>query len=73
MKLTIEPTGHFQTVNGVQTREWRGKTDKGTPVTCFIALVQSPRSADQTEIEDALREVKVERELVSFDLRMVSE
>lgn len=71
MKLTIAPTGQFQTVNGTTTRLWRGTTDKGTEVECFIALVRTPRMPDSSELDHALKEVKVERQLVSFDLRLV--
>ena len=70
MKITIEPTGHFEGVNGVRTRLWRGKTENGTEVECFIALVRARAEADNTELETALREVKGERELVYFDNRL---
>jgi hypothetical protein len=72
MKLTIEPTSTMTNINGVPARVWKGTSDKGVAVQCFIAFVQVHMVADNTEFERELREVtdKITRELVSFDYRM---
>lgn len=71
MKITITPTGEFHTVNGVRARVWKGVTDKGVACTLYIPLVQVRRDADNAAFEAELREVEVERQLSSFDFRMV--
>jgi hypothetical protein len=71
MKITVEATGKFETVNGVQARLWKGKTESGIEVQCWIALVQVHKDQDQTEFLRELQAVKPERQLVSFDMRMV--
>jgi hypothetical protein len=71
MKITLEPTGELQTVNGAPVRVWKGETDTGVPLTAYIAIVQVHKDHDNSEFERALREVKPERQLVSFDFRMV--
>ena len=68
MRITIEPTGQFQSVNGQRCRIWRGVTDKGVAVDLFVPLIQV---RGNSEFERELAEVQVERELVSFDYRMV--
>jgi len=72
MKLTIEPTGTIMTINGVSARVWKGTSDKGIAVECFIAFVQVHEGDDNAGFERELREVtdKLRRELASFDYRM---
>lgn len=71
MKLTIEATGTIERVHGMPARVWRGKTESGIEVTCWIPIVQVRRDADNSEFERELREIEVKRELVAFDMRMV--
>ena len=71
MKITIEPTGNFQDVNGVRCRMWKGTTERGTTIELFSPLVRSPTKEDQSELEAALQAVKVDQQLVSFDYRLV--
>jgi hypothetical protein len=71
MKITLEPTGHIETMNGVDARIWKGTTEKGVAITCWIPIIQVGKKDDQTEFERELREIKVERRLVSFDMRML--
>ena len=71
MKLIIEATGTIERVNGVPARIWKGSTDTGIEVTCWIPIVQVRKDADQSQFERELREVEVHRELVAFDMRMV--
>jgi len=71
MKITIEPTGRFQDVNGIRTRVWRGTTDEGGQLECYVALVMPKDARADATLSKALKEVKAERELVSFDLRLV--
>jgi hypothetical protein len=71
MKLIIEATGTIERVHGMPARIWKGRTESGVEVTCWIPIVQVARAADNTEFERELREIEVRRELVSFDMRMV--
>ena len=74
MKLTLEPTAEIERVQGVPHRVWRGVTDKGVEVRAYVAVVQ-PQTNDAEQLADferELREMPYRRELVSFDLRMVT-
>lgn len=71
MKLSLEATGTIQTINGVPARLWTGRTESGIAVRCWIALIEVKASDDNTAFERELREVKTERQLVSFDYRLV--
>jgi len=73
MKITIEPTGEFQTVNGAPARVWKGKTESGAEIMAFVATIALHKSATReqhAEFEKALRAVSHERQLVSYDLRL---
>lgn len=73
MKITLEPTGIIERVQGVECRKWIGATGTGTPVHAWIAVVE-PQTHVLEELEEfdrSFREVKMKRELVSFDYRMV--
>lgn len=73
MKLILEPKA-LEMVEGVQCRRWEGVTDKGVPVHVWIRMV-SPQTHDQEVIAGFTRELeeqlKYERHLVMFDLRLV--
>lgn len=73
MKLTLEPTDRFETINGQPHRIWKGMTDSNTPVHAWIRAVQ-PQTHDPEHLANFDRELKAlpqaRRELVSFDLRM---
>ncbi len=71
MKIEITPTGHIDTINGAPARLWRGVTDQGVKVELFVAMVRVAAGDDQAAFTRELREVKPERELVSFDYRFV--
>jgi hypothetical protein len=71
MKLIIESTGTIERVQGVPARIWKGRTESGIEVTCWIPIVQVRKDADNSQFEAELREIEVRRELVSFDMRMV--
>ena len=73
MQIRLEPTGIIETVNGVPCRLWRGFTDKNVDVKAWIATVQ-PQTHDAEVLADfgrEVREVKAERQLTSFDIRLV--
>lgn len=73
MKLTIEPTNIVNKIDGVECRRWVGKTEGGITVHLWVRMVQ-PQTHDPAALEvfeRELREVKVERDLVHFDYRMV--
>lgn len=71
MKLILEATGTIETVNGCPSRIWKGKTESGIEVTCWIPIVRVRRDADNSEFERELREIGVDRQLVSIDNRMI--
>jgi hypothetical protein len=45
MKLTIEPTGTIEKIDGVPCRLWEGVTDQGVPVKAWVRTVQ-PQTHD---------------------------
>ena len=74
LEITLRPTGKFETVNGTQCRRWEGKTAEGFPIFAMIATVAVHKDAEPAAAQafaSALREVKVERQLVSFDTRLL--
>lgn len=75
MKIELKPTGIIETVNGNPCRVWKGTSDKGIYVIAYIALIGADQEhASQEQIADfgrELQEVKVDRNLVSFDMRML--
>ena len=77
MKVTLESTSKVTRIevegHKVPARLWKGQTESGVPVHCYITLI-SPQTHDEEanrQFERELHEHKVERELVSFDLRMI--
>lgn len=46
MKITIEPTGEFQRINGEPARIWVGHDDQGVPVVVHVRVV-SPQTHDE--------------------------
>lgn len=78
MKVTLEPTGLFQNIvqeggPGLRCRIWEGRTDTGAKIVAHIPLIAVRESAtlsEHAEFDRALRAVKAERELVSFDIRI---
>jgi hypothetical protein len=74
MKLTLEPTDRFETIDGRPHRVWKGTNETGTPVLAYVRAV-SPQTHDEAAIAAFDRELlalpQPRRELVSFDLRMV--
>jgi hypothetical protein len=75
MKLTLEATGRIETIRaddkGVPARIWKGKTESGIEVIAYISIIQVHKDVDNLQFERELREIKTERQLVSFDMRMV--
>jgi hypothetical protein len=73
VKLSLQPTGDIERVQGIPCRVWIGETDAGVPVKAWVAIVQ-PQTHDEGQLaafEAALKEMPYRRELVSFDHRMV--
>jgi hypothetical protein len=58
MKMTIESTTKFVTLNGVPARLWEGTSESGTPVFVFVTRVGILGDHDATEFE---RELTVQR------------
>jgi hypothetical protein len=48
MQVTMESTEEIIKIDGVQTRLWKGTTDTGIKVHCFIHRI-SPQQHDQLE------------------------
>lgn len=71
MKLILESTSTIERVHGAPARVWKGRTESGIEVTCWIPIIQVRRDADNSQFERELNEIEVRRELVSFDMRMV--
>jgi hypothetical protein len=76
MKATMENTSvvcTITTLDGqkIKARKWNAVSEKGIPFTAYVALVEVKSDLDNAEFERELSETKVERELVSFDLRLV--
>ena len=74
MKITVEATSTIDTIDGkIQARIWSGTTESGVPVKVWIAAIQ-PQTDDETALAQFgqdLREVPGNRQLTSFDIRMV--
>lgn len=56
MKATIESTTRIVELSGVRARVWEGKTDKGVPFVCFVALCAVDRREDAAEFESDLQQ-----------------
>lgn len=73
MKIELEPTGKFESVEGMRCRIWEG-TYQGHRIIAYIPMVglhkDAPESA-HAEWSCALESVQVERQLVQFDNRML--
>lgn len=52
MKMTIESTTEFVSIEGLAARVWTGKTETGVKVTAFIHGVVCKSTSDQTEFGD---------------------
>ncbi|EAQ34058.1 hypothetical protein NB311A_06653 [Nitrobacter sp. Nb-311A] len=59
MRLIIEATGTIERVHGMPARVWKGKTESGIEVTCWIPIVQVRRDADSSQFEKELKEIEV--------------
>jgi hypothetical protein len=74
MKITIEPTGEFQRVNGEPARIWKGVDEHGVPVPAHIRMV-SPQTHDADVNDRYHRELialgRSERDGIAIDVRMV--
>lgn len=78
MQITLKPTAIVDTVTGsvgnqIRARVWEGRTDAGVPVKAWITLVQ-PQTDDPEMLlafGRELKEVPAQRELVSFDIRLL--
>ena len=58
MKITLESTDRIVMLDGRAVRIWHGKTERGTEVFAYVALVASASDADASELEAALREME---------------
>lgn len=56
MKAKIESTGEIVKIDGVQTRLWKGFTDTGIEVHCFIHRISPQRHDEIEQFENELIE-----------------
>lgn len=54
MKITIEPTENFVTIDGVPHRRWFGQTDLGIPCDVFVDMVRVANDRDQETLDAEL-------------------
>lgn len=71
MRITIEATGDIQRVNGVAARLWKGRSESGVEVLCWVTLLGAAAAGDQEAFERELQELTVIGHLGAIDLRMV--
>lgn len=72
MKITLEPTGRFERVNGVLCRVWTGETEQGTEIHTYVAMTAVRADGpDIAAFDAALRAIEPERQAVTFDNRFV--
>lgn len=73
MRVTLESTTRFITVNGVKARVWEGITEKGVRCYAAIALVAAHSEDDNKEFEQSLMEHKPPSSsaIKAFDIRTV--
>jgi len=56
MKLTIESTSIYTTINGQLMRAWEATTENGARALVFISHVSVPQFSDPSEFEAELQE-----------------
>lgn len=72
MKIIMEPTTKFVDVNGVRTRVWQGKTERGIQCHAYIALIGVARTENAIEFDEELKEVEAPRaDLLAIPARMI--
>jgi hypothetical protein len=72
MKITIESTTKFVTVNGVPARIWEGVTEGGVGVTCFITRIAANKDADLAQFDKELLECRMPSgEAETWPVRMI--
>ena len=73
MKLTIENTDRFVTVDGVPARVWQGVSEGGVEVICLVTRVAVARVDDCRQFECELAEQRPasEQAVRAFPLRIV--
>jgi len=73
MKITLTPTGKFESVEGHNCRIWEGEY-QGHKVVAMVAMIglhnDAPEAA-HTEFGRELQAVKTERQLAHFDHRIL--
>lgn len=56
MKMTIESTNEFFSLDGIDTRLWKGKTETGIEVECFIHRLTPLQDDNLEQFENELCE-----------------
>jgi hypothetical protein len=60
MKIEIEPTAEFTTIDGRRCRVWKGQTENGTPCRVFVTLIAVATEHDQREFKQHFEPVTYE-------------
>jgi hypothetical protein len=72
MKITIESTTKLVHVNGIPARIWKGETEGGQKVHCFITRIATPVDSDQDAFMAELTQTAVPApELNSYPIRLL--
>jgi hypothetical protein len=72
MKVTIESTTKIVSLNGIPARIWKGKTEEGQKVHCFITRIATPLDSDQDEFMKELTRTSVpSAELEAYPIRLL--
>jgi hypothetical protein len=72
MKATVEPTGNFESVGGMQCRMWKGTTEGGVEFELFVPLVRVRSDGRQVEFQELVRVAKADRTPRAFDSRLIT-
>ncbi len=57
MNLTIKSTSTFTELEGKRCRLWEGKTDAGTRVWVFVALISASAADDTAQLDEELTQL----------------
>ena len=72
MKVTLESTTKFVTLDGVPVRIWEGHTEAGVPVHAYITRIGLAKDADQETFRRELAECRApSAEVEAIPLRLL--
>jgi hypothetical protein len=71
VKLVIEKTETLMPINGSLARVWKGQTESGVQVVCFISRIAIEKNKDLTEFEKELRPCEPPKEWQQIEKLML--